>query len=218
MLIKFKLYKAFTLAEVLITLGIIGIVAGMTIPILMTKIQNMQFKEAAKTAYSKASQAVQQMKIDQGGTLSYYYANVNKFKPVFMQYFKISQDCNWNDCVPNTAIVGGVSAIYTSLSGDPTATWIMGNGQFITTDGMFWGIANDGTNICITVDVNGYGQKPNAYGRDTFVFQVLNDVVVPMGAPGTWFPIGNSYCRSSAHVSGNNGFHCMYYVLQGIDY
>ena len=41
MKIKNKICKisAFTLAEVLITLGIIGIVAAMTIPTLMTKIQ-----------------------------------------------------------------------------------------------------------------------------------------------------------------------------------
>ena len=36
--------KAFTLAEVLITLGIIGVVAAMTIPTLMTNIHHIQRK------------------------------------------------------------------------------------------------------------------------------------------------------------------------------
>lgn len=37
-------YRAFTLAEVLITLGIIGVVAAMTIPTLMAKIQENTYK------------------------------------------------------------------------------------------------------------------------------------------------------------------------------
>ena len=43
--------KAFTLAEVLITLGIIGIVAEMTIPILMQNVQDAQFKAAMKKTF-----------------------------------------------------------------------------------------------------------------------------------------------------------------------
>ena len=39
---------AFTLAEVLITLGIIGIVAEMTIPTLMNNVQDQAFKAAWK--------------------------------------------------------------------------------------------------------------------------------------------------------------------------
>lgn len=50
--------RAFTLAEVLITLGILGVVIAMTIPGLMQNIQDKQFKEAAKEAFSKSSQAV----------------------------------------------------------------------------------------------------------------------------------------------------------------
>ena len=37
--------KAFTLAEVLITLGIIGVVAAMTMPTLMNSTQGAQYKE-----------------------------------------------------------------------------------------------------------------------------------------------------------------------------
>ena len=37
-------YKGFTLAEVLTTLGIIGVVAAMTIPTLMAKIQEISYK------------------------------------------------------------------------------------------------------------------------------------------------------------------------------
>ncbi len=43
----------------------------------MQNIQDKQFKEAAKAAYSKASQAVQQMKVDNGGTLANYRVTTN---------------------------------------------------------------------------------------------------------------------------------------------
>ena len=49
---------AFTLAEVLITLGIIGVVAAMTMPSLMNSTQGAQYKAAYKKALSALSQAV----------------------------------------------------------------------------------------------------------------------------------------------------------------
>ena len=49
---------AFTLAEVLITLGIIGVVAAMTIPTLISNTNGAQFKTAYKKALSTLNQAV----------------------------------------------------------------------------------------------------------------------------------------------------------------
>ncbi len=48
----------FTLAEVLITLGIIGVVAAMTMPTLMNQTNGAQYKTAYKKALSAMSQAV----------------------------------------------------------------------------------------------------------------------------------------------------------------
>ena len=50
---------AFTLAEVLITLGIIGVVAAMTIPTLITNFQKRSTATRVKTFYSKINQAMQ---------------------------------------------------------------------------------------------------------------------------------------------------------------
>ena len=49
--------KAFTLAEVLITLGIIGVVAAMTVPTLINNYQNKQFLVKFQKAYSVLNQA-----------------------------------------------------------------------------------------------------------------------------------------------------------------
>ena len=50
--------NAFTLAEVLITLGIIGVVAAMTMPTLINQTNGAQYKAAYKKALSVISQAV----------------------------------------------------------------------------------------------------------------------------------------------------------------
>lgn len=213
--------KAFTLAEVLITLGILGVVIAMTIPGLMQNIQDKQFKEAAKEAFSKASQAVQQMRNDVGGDLSYYVNTSQSFKPIFMQYFKVAKDCSPSLCVPNTYNGStGYSNIYKTLQNHSAYTWTMGTGQFITTDGMFWGIDNWGGHLIITVDVNGYGTPPNVYGRDTFAFQMLNNSLVPLGGEKTFLPNSstNCSCCRTTFDNENQGLGCMEYVMQGKDY
>ena len=48
----------FTLAEVLITLGIIGVVAAMTMPTLMNQTNGAQYKAAYKKALSAISQGI----------------------------------------------------------------------------------------------------------------------------------------------------------------
>ena len=60
------LRKAFTLAEVLITLGIIGVVAAMTLPTLIAKYQEQVTVNHLLKTYSMLSQAVQRMQTDYG--------------------------------------------------------------------------------------------------------------------------------------------------------
>ena len=50
--------KGFTLAEVLITLGIIGVVAAMTLPTLIANYKNKVLVNQAKNSYSKLSNAL----------------------------------------------------------------------------------------------------------------------------------------------------------------
>lgn len=214
-MVKKPKFKAFTLAEVLITLGIIGVVAAILIPTTMEKIQDWQFKQAAKEAYSKCSQVVQQIKADEGGTISYGPSNPRKFKNALMPHFKILRDCNLYDCLESSY----TSDIYTSLSGDKGDTSLGGEGQFVTADGMFYNIQDSAVSgPFILVDVNGYEKKPNIYGRDTFMFQLLNDNLVPMGAPGTYLYNISDYFCNKKNSSSRQGLGCMYYVMQGKDY
>uniref|UniRef100_UPI00402818C9 prepilin-type N-terminal cleavage/methylation domain-containing protein n=1 Tax=Candidatus Scatousia sp. TaxID=3085663 RepID=UPI00402818C9 len=58
--------SAFTLAEVLITLGIIGIVAAMTMPTLIGKYKKKELANRAKVAYSILSQAIKLSEVENG--------------------------------------------------------------------------------------------------------------------------------------------------------
>ena len=68
--------KGFTLAEVLITIGIIGVVAAMTIPNLMTKIQKSRLETQLKVTYSVIQQA---MKSAEGDGADFQTAFVDNF-------------------------------------------------------------------------------------------------------------------------------------------
>ncbi len=61
-----KKKNAFTLAEVLITLGIIGIVAAMTMPILIQKNNNRVVETRLMKFYSAINQAVKMAEVDYG--------------------------------------------------------------------------------------------------------------------------------------------------------
>lgn len=65
---------AFTLAEVLITLGIIGVVAAMTIPTLIANIRSQQYRSRLKKAVSTLSQAAKMSQAQYG----FDYAGITK--------------------------------------------------------------------------------------------------------------------------------------------
>lgn len=58
--------SAFTLAEILITLGIIGIVAAMTIPTLMTKYAKQRTETQLKAFYSRINQTLKMSAAENG--------------------------------------------------------------------------------------------------------------------------------------------------------
>lgn len=207
---------AFTLAEVLITLGIIGIVAEMTIPTLMQNVQDAQFRSAAKVAYSNASQVLTQMKND--GKYIPNQTSHHNFKTDFISYFKVLKDCgNADECVT----AANWPTVYHNINGDP-GYFLFNDGQFTTLDGMFYAIY-DGTNwsqnvadVIIVVDVNGYQKPPNVVGKDAFAFIVDNDTgtLKPSGDPTTdWFTSG--HC---AIASWSTDWGCMYYIMLDPNY
>ena len=59
-----KKFKAFTLAEVLVTLGIIGVVSAMTVPTLMQNYQRQSYVTQLHKIYNELGQAAERYKAD----------------------------------------------------------------------------------------------------------------------------------------------------------
>ena len=100
-----KTKSAFTLAEVLITLGVIGIVAAMTMPTLLKNIAERSNSEAQANLAQKITKSMNLMRAD--GGLERTYASTDEFVDEFSKYIKISTRCDAAhiaDCWPTKTV------------------------------------------------------------------------------------------------------------------
>ena len=220
---------AFTLAEVLITLGIIGIVAALTLPVIISDVKNSQLEAGLKKAYSVLGQALNMYQAENGERIIAGDAtNRRMIKSYLMQYIKSAKDCGFGGsdnkeglekaCLPNNykGIDGDFngSAKYETYNGKSSIVLdYFDDGQFVTPDGMLILIENSdgrwfGGHVFISVDVNGYNKKPNRLGQDLFMFQIdKNGALLPMGAKDTkYYSINDDYCsNTSTHKMNGAG-------------
>ena len=91
---KPRQHKGFTLAEVLITLGIIGVVAALTIPTLVHNYQNKAWATASTVFERKLEEALKTMNTQQ--TLA-GHQNTLDFVNELSKHFKINKICNNNE-------------------------------------------------------------------------------------------------------------------------
>ena len=82
---------AFTLAEVLITLGIIGVVAAVALPALITNINDRANSERQANIAQKITQAMEQMRAH-GEPVQ--YSSTDEFVNVLQKYLKITKRCD----------------------------------------------------------------------------------------------------------------------------
>ncbi len=208
--------KAFTLAEVLITMTIIGVVAAITIPVLenhyteqttVTKVKkfNSTFSNAVRLAIAENGLVdLWDLEADSG---NYDAASAEKFANYIKPYLNIMKDCGTasdNECMDDT--------MYKRLDGDNQAKYGYSSNYYkmILNDGslIWFRTVSDGcegteagiSNACavIWIDINGM-KKPNQLGRDTFYLYVKTD--------GVTYNTMNSCKKSSS------GFGCLSYIL-----
>lgn len=211
--------NGFTLAEVLITLGIIGVIAAMTLPGIVQNYQGKILREQLTKQYSIITNVMQKMNYDLG-TLKVNDFGYHNFGNKFKEYINQIKDCKNADC-EDMGITDEnstrISKNYKTYSNKKLQNTLLDDGQTIATDGAFYLIENFGSNnnyfIYITVDVNGFYKKPNRWGHDLFTFQIFDEgKVLPMGHDDTVYHNKSSYC---SNLSSNmiNGIGCTYYAL-----
>ena len=91
-------YKSgFTLAEVLITLGIIGVVAALTIPTLINKYQEKELITRARNTYSQITNAIDMARAENGygdNTVIFNTENTSQESlNSIAKYFKVQEVC-----------------------------------------------------------------------------------------------------------------------------
>lgn len=177
--------KAFTLAEILITLGIIGVVSAITMSVLTKNINKHIAKNQFKKAYSTISNALNLSVQEYGENLKcYYVANsgdrensdcTDFFVNTFFKKLDTSKICInnafQNGCMPDYSAVdfpnkSGCSGFYSNTIKTNAPTALLKNGMVIF-------LYNDSIRKqpVIAVDINGF-KKPNKGGIDVFSFQI----------------------------------------------
>jgi prepilin-type N-terminal cleavage/methylation domain-containing protein len=219
--------SAFTLAEVLITIGIIGVVAAITLPTLMHKIKGKIVQNELKHVHAVLNQAYK-LAIAENGDITGWELKTANSAPgalaiysYFKPYLKIGKDCGtgtgcfysgtykalFNDSwawQPNTY---PVYAKVKLLDGTSLAFWGNGNTNCRNTD-TYCG--------AIYFDING-DAPPNKAGVDYFKFQILKDGVVAVKISDS-DPYG-SHCKYM-DTSDTNGVYCADWVMKrgNLDY
>lgn len=184
--------SAFTLAEVLIVIGIIGIVAAMTLPSLVGSYKKSELIGKLKKSYTTINQAFQLSEVDNGEFEGWddpleigVYNYSNKY---FGKYFKIIKICqDYEKC--------GYERLYYKASDGSDykygTVWSPKGLTFILADGIICqfrvlAVGVDDPNdpnykvLLVFIDING-SKKPNQLGKDVFMFERLKGGIFPYG-------------------------------------
>lgn len=181
-MLRSKNYQAaFTLAEVLVTLGLIGIVAAMTLPSLIGNYQKKQTAIRLKEAYSLLNQAIQQSELKNGEINSWNFGtahgnvqeSVEFIDTYIAPFLKVTNKC-YNRCIPKVTKHTLSGKEYRFYLEDKT---YYGRSIFIANGMQIWVYTDSDEAIKIAgivVDINA-DRAPNLVGRDIFFFELKNN-------------------------------------------
>lgn len=179
--------KAFTLAEVLITLGIIGIVAAMTLPTVINKYQKEATVTQLKKTYTILNQAFRQAEVENESS-QYWNESSNQANVLFEKYWKpylkspkicTSENgaCGYKKQAPWKQI-NGKNDDYCVYLNDYRLSIMLADGQFVS---IVSGSGYDLNDKRMIIDLNG-SKSPNTFGRDTFLFiRISGKGIMPYG-------------------------------------
>jgi len=195
--------KGFTLAEVLVTLVVIGVVAALCIPALIQNTQQAEFKAAWKKDYSVLSQAVLMAQNDNAGDLNSYLNGTSALCPLLSNYLSTTKVCpavgdTISACFSNP--INELNGTHVGGTGDLFSAYRFDDGGMMLANGATLAFENGGGAdsyngvyyAYIWVDVNG-NAPPNTIGKDIFGMIILRNSVIPMGTTTAQFPQASDF-------------------------
>ena len=191
--------KGFTLAEVLITLVILGVIAAMTIPTIMNNTRDMEYRAKAKKTYSMLSNAMAMTAVTLGYTpnMNVKFDSTSDINNWFNMYIKpnlnVIKVCNdttgcWNQ--GDTYYLKGGKVKYNRPGigiGNTILTAVLSDGTFLIIDSYYYEstetyfgikIPSGQSSMVVFFDVNG-DKKPNTVGRDIYVAVYADGALIP---------------------------------------
>ena len=165
----------FTLAEVLITLVIIGVIAAITVPTLIIKHQKEQTVTRLKKAYSDLSNVIKYSEVSNGYISTWDFTLttenfINKYLSSYIVLSKLSNE-RYRQEVVYSNIKGekfGSSGFSLFNETNHNRIWKLNSGSTLLFDYTSMDIENG---YLVAIDING-NQKPNKLGKDLFVFGI----------------------------------------------
>jgi len=183
-MIKRKL--AFTLAETLIVMGIIGVVAALTLPNLNSSTGEKEKVAKVKKIYSNLQDAYGRATAIYGPLDEWFNSDTNNLMyskragERITEFMKISKSCANNTtagCVTDAsvkAITGGSTGV--KLANGDMYTYILADGTSFIVDGTN---AKDNNKIIFVVDIDGPSKGKFTHGYDVFFFSANSTGVFP---------------------------------------
>ena len=206
----------FTLAEVLITLGIIGIVAAMTIPTLMTKIQKRKLETQLKETYSVIQQTMKAAEGDGANFQTAFQDGSNEamkewFEEFIQPHLKTESVCyNKAGCwhkKGEAKLLNGALQNWEQQSGwgINTITFTIAKGAWFNMDGhsvsrcnSMFGIDTNTQCLVIYFDING-ADKPNILGKDIYTVVQTEKGLLPAGSDRTKAQVNQNCNTGDGH-------------------
>ena len=176
---KMRKNKAFTLAETLVVMGIIGVVAALTIPNLSSSTANKENVARVQKAYSTINEAFERVQAEYGNIqrwpLRDFGWNGNNDTDFFAnrmsEYLKVSKNCARNanqGCMASSVkYLNGTSTTsgYSAVTDADTSAYKM-----ILADGTGLAIQVVSGSIFMNVDIDGPRKGSGTIGKDWFRF------------------------------------------------
>ena len=169
---------AFTLAEVLITLGIIGVVSAMTVPTLMQNYQRQSYVTQLHKVYNEMSQALLRYQTDKNAVnlREAGLTSANAVNSFITTYLKVVKDCgnDFSACFGSDyKKINGTSLSFGEAS-SAAGVFVLAGGQSIAIFSRNSDSQQYSNSIAtILVDVNGK-KGPNIQGRDFYQMDIYS--------------------------------------------
>jgi prepilin-type N-terminal cleavage/methylation domain-containing protein len=220
---KIKRKAAFTLAEVMITILVVAVIAALTIPGLMTQYKRIVLDKQFRKAYSQLTQAVKLWQEEETEDIwgNYYNANTtekaNELQGAFYKYLKgsyLPKDISSAKYPYYTSAKNSTTIIHycpASCCGNP-----VNSNAFLTFDNVMYYVCAGDNVVNFAIDINGYNKGPNKWGIDYFDFEIGSDNI--LYAPEEGYYGCKAYDRHQHDTGGNDGMACSYYALRDKDY